>query len=136
VLDYLATARHVRSLALIGGTNLRLAKGIDRFSQDLDFDCKSFSEEQFRGMSEDVLVFLKRNGLKAELRNKDSGKLTALRSSIHFPGHWDERFMPKLESQDQGVAYGPMMGLIKGCGLFFSRRILQFHEFIRALVKN
>jgi hypothetical protein len=128
VLDHLATTRHVRSLVLIGGTNLRLAKGIDRFSEDLDFDCKSFSEEQFRGMSEDVLVFLKRNGLKAELRNKDSGRLTAFRSRIHFPGllfdlgltgHRDERFMLKLESEDQGVAYGPAMGLIKGCGLFF-----------------
>ncbi len=27
-------------MTFIGGTNLRLAKGIDRFSEDLGFDCK------------------------------------------------------------------------------------------------
>ena len=38
VLDYLSTSPHVRKITFIGGTNLRLVKGIDRFSEDLDFD--------------------------------------------------------------------------------------------------
>jgi len=129
VLDYLATTRHVRKLTFIGGTNLRLVKGIDRFSEDLDFDCKALSEEEFRCMADEVLTFLTRNGFRAEIRAKDGGKLTAFRSSIHFPGllfdlgltgHKDERFMLKLESQDQGIAYERTMGIIKGCGLFFT----------------
>ena len=32
----------------IGGTNLRLVKGIDRFSEDLDFDCKNFYTKQIQ----------------------------------------------------------------------------------------
>jgi predicted nucleotidyltransferase component of viral defense system len=128
VLDHLATTRHVRKLTFIGGTSLRLVKGIDRFSEDLDFDCKNLGEEEFRGMAGDVLVFLKRSGFKAEIRDKASGRLTAFRSSIHFPGllfdlgltgHKDERFLLKLEAQDQGVPYQRTMGTIKGCGLFF-----------------
>jgi predicted nucleotidyltransferase component of viral defense system len=129
VLDYLSTTPHIRKMTFIGGTNLRLVKGIDRFSEDLDFDCKAFSEEEFVGMSEAVLVFLRRNGFQAEARDKDKSRLTAFRRSIHFPellfelglsGHRDERFMLKLESQDQGVPYTPALGFIKGCGFFFS----------------
>ncbi len=128
VLDHLATTRYARKLVFIGGTNLRLAKGIDRFSEDLDFDCKDLSEEEFVAISENVLAFLRRNGLKVEARDKDTSRLTAFRRSIHFPellfdlglsGHREERFMLKLEAQDQGVAYAPATAFIKGCGLFF-----------------
>jgi predicted nucleotidyltransferase component of viral defense system len=129
VLDYLSATPHVRKMTFIGGTNLRLGKGIDRFSEDLDFDCKTLSEEEFVGMSDDVLVFLQRSGFKVEARDKDKSRLTAFRRSIHFPellfelglsGHKDERFMLKLEAQDQGIPYEPTLGFIKGCGLFFS----------------
>jgi predicted nucleotidyltransferase component of viral defense system len=129
VLDYLSATQHVRKMTFIGGTNLRLVKGIDRFSEDLDFDCKNLSEEEFVSMSDDVLRFLQRNGFKVVARDKDKSRLTAFRRSLHFPellfelglsGHRDERFMMKLESQDQGIPYEPAMVFIKGCGFFFS----------------
>jgi predicted nucleotidyltransferase component of viral defense system len=128
VLDYLSATPHVRKMTFIGGTNLRLVKGIDRFSEDLDFDCKNLPAEEFAGMSDDVLVFLQRNGFKAEARDKDKNRLTAFRRSIHFPellfdlglsGHREERFLLKLEAQAQGVPYAPVLGFIKGCGFFF-----------------
>ena len=40
ILDYLSSTPTIQKMAFIGGTNLRLVKGIDRFSEDLDFDCK------------------------------------------------------------------------------------------------
>jgi predicted nucleotidyltransferase component of viral defense system len=128
-LDYLSSTRHVRKITFIGGTNLRLAKGIDRFSEDLDFDCKGLSEDEFIAMSDDVLVFLRRSGFHVEAKDKAKGRLTAFRRSLHFPellfelgisGHRDERFMLKLESQDQGIPYAPTLAFIRGCGLFFS----------------
>ena len=39
ILDYLSTTPFTKKIAFIGGTNLRLVKRIDRFSEDLDFDC-------------------------------------------------------------------------------------------------
>ena len=129
VLDYLSSTPHVRKMTFIGGTNLRLVKGIDRFSEDLDFDCKHFSEADFADMSDEVLVFLQRSGFKVEARDRDKSRLTAFRRSLHFPellfelglsGHRDERFMLKLESQDQGIPYEPVMGFIKGSGFFFT----------------
>ena len=44
ILDYLSSTPSIRKMAFIGETNLRLVKGIDRFSEDLDFDCKEFSK--------------------------------------------------------------------------------------------
>jgi predicted nucleotidyltransferase component of viral defense system len=128
ILDFLATTSAVQQLVFIGGTNLRLVKGIDRFSEDLDFDCKAFGADDFQKMSNDVVTFLVRSGFKAVMREKDSGKRTAFSRSIYFPeflfelglsGHKDERFMVKLEAQDQGIDYAKKMALIKGCGLVF-----------------
>ena len=55
-------------MTFIEGTNLRLAKGIDRFSEDLDFDCKHFTEKEFIRMSDDVLTFMQRSGLSVSCR--------------------------------------------------------------------
>jgi predicted nucleotidyltransferase component of viral defense system len=128
VLDHLAATRYVRKIAFIGGTCLRLVKGIDRFSEDLDFDCKGLSKEEFFAMSEDVIAFLRRHGLKVETRDKETRRLAAFRRGLHFPelpfelglsGHREERFLLKLEAQDQEIGYTPTTAFVKGCGLFF-----------------
>ena len=128
ILDYLSTTKYIRKLIFIGGTNLRLVKGIDRFSEDLDFDCKETNKEEFMQISDDVMQFLRRNGYKVESKDKDNPKLTAFRKNIYFPtflfdiglsGHRDERFLIKIEAQDQGVAYTPEIKNIRGCGFYF-----------------
>jgi predicted nucleotidyltransferase component of viral defense system len=129
ILDHLSTSRHARKMTFIGGTNLRLVKGIDRFSEGLDFDCRDFSMDEFLSMSDDVMAFLRRNGLHVEPRDRRNDRLSAFRRNLHFPellsdlglsGHREERFMVKLEAQDQGVRYEPVLARISGCGLFFS----------------
>ena len=129
ILNFLSTSKFVKKIMLIGGTNLRLVKGIDRFSEDLDFDCKNFSAEDFAEMSQTVLTFLQRSGIRAETREKQSEKLTAFRSSIYFPemlfesglsAYREERFLIKLESQDQDFEYVPKMVNIIGCGFLIS----------------
>lgn len=128
ILDYLSTTPFIRKLCFIGGTNLRLVKGIDRFSEDLDFDCKNMSREEFSQMSGNVIRYLEHNGYRVELRDKENPKLTAFRSNIYFrqllfdlglSGHKEERFLIKIEVQDQGVDYTPTVVNIKGCGYYF-----------------
>lgn len=128
ILDYLSSSRYVQKIVLIGGTNLRLVKGIDRFSEDLDFDCKGFSEGEFSDMTAGIILFLERSGWKVEARDKDNPRLTAFRRNIHFPqllfnlglsGHKEERFLIKVEGQDQGIVYTPVIADIGGCGFFF-----------------
>ncbi len=128
VLDFLSTSPYISKLAFIGGTNLRLIRGIDRFSEDLDFDCKNLSKEEFMQMTDDVLAYLTRQGLQVEPRDKDNPRLTAYRRNIYFPellfqlqltGHRDERFLMKVEAQDQGIEYTPVIANVKGCNFFF-----------------
>jgi hypothetical protein len=54
ILDYISTSPYIRKITFIGGTSIRLIKGIDRFSEDLDFDCKDFSLEEFIGLTNGV----------------------------------------------------------------------------------
>lgn len=68
ILDNLSNSTFTGSISFIGGTSLRLTRGIDRFSEDLDFDCKNFSELDFIRLTENVVKFLKRNGLNVEVR--------------------------------------------------------------------
>lgn len=128
ILDYLSSTPYIRKMAFIGGTNLRLVKGTDRFSEDLDFDCKELSKEEFFEMTNGVIQFLERSGLRVETKDKDNAKLIAFRRNIHFPellfdlglsGHMEERLLIKIESQDQGIIYQPVIANIKGCGFFF-----------------
>ena len=128
ILDFLSTTKYIRKMTFIGGTNLRLIKGIDRFSEDLDFDCKELSKEEFTLMTDEVFLFLERNGIKVEARDKENPKLSAFRRSIYFPdllfdlnlsGHKDESFLIKIEAQDQGIDYQTIMANVKGCGFYF-----------------
>jgi predicted nucleotidyltransferase component of viral defense system len=128
ILDYLSTTSFIRKITFIGGTSIRLIKNIDRFSEDLDFDCKSFSMEEFKDMTGGIVKFLINNGLKVEEKKSDAKKLKAFRSNLHFPellfqmgltGHKEERFLIKIECQDQLVDYKPEIINIKGCGFYF-----------------
>ena len=128
ILDWLSSTPYIRKMTFIGGTNLRLVKGIDRFSEDLDFDCKAFSKEEFMEMSDNVVQFLRHNGLKVEVKDRENTNLTAFRRNIHFPGllfdlgltgHREQRFLIKIESQDQGIDYQQVIVNIKGCGFYF-----------------
>jgi Uncharacterized conserved protein len=128
ILDFLSSSAYAPKLVFIGGTNLRLVQGIDRFSEDLDFDCHDMSGEEFMQMTDDVLSFLRANDFNVEPRDKVNPRLTAFRRNLYFPGllfemnltgHKEERFLIKLEAQDQGVAYTPVIADVKGCGFFF-----------------
>lgn len=128
VLDYLSTTSYIGKLSFIGGTNLRLIKRIDRFSEDIDFDIHDMSEIDFIEMTNDVINFLQRNGLNVEVKDKKNPKLTAFRRNIHFPqllfdlqltGHKEERFLLKIEAQDQGIPYEPITAQVDGYGFFF-----------------
>lgn len=132
ILNFISTTKYAKNLVFIGGTNLRIIHGIDRFFEDLDFDCKNMSVNDFHDMTDAVLGFLKRNGLNVETKDSESTHLTAYRRSFYFPqllfdlnltGHKDERFLIKLEAQDQGVDYDIKTVNVKGCGFYFPQQV-------------
>ena len=127
-LEWIARSVYASKLVFIGGTNLRLIEGIDRFSEDLDFDCKGLSEREFRQMSDELVKYLQQHGLNAELRNKENARLVAYRSNVYFPellfdlqltGHREERFLMKIEAQNQGTDYPREMAIVQRNGFSF-----------------
>lgn len=129
ILDHLTTTPYINKVTFIGGTNLRLIQGIDRFSEDLDFDCKDLSEQEFMAMTDNVVQYLRQNNLEVETRDKPNPHLTAFRRNLYFPqmlfnlgmtGHKEERLLMKIEAQDQGVEYLPTPTNINKMGFFFS----------------
>jgi len=128
ILDFLSTTPYTSKIIFIGGTYLRLVKGIDRFSEYIDFDRKSSTREEFLEMTDSVLKYLNRSGITVETRDRKNNKLTAFRRSFYFPellfnlglsGHREERFLIKIECEDQHLAYKRSLKNIKGCGYFF-----------------
>jgi predicted nucleotidyltransferase component of viral defense system len=85
ILDFLSSTPFTGKVVFIGGTNLRFVKGIDRFSEDLDFDCKSFTWVEFMDMTDSILNFLHRSGMKVKTRDRENKRLTAFRRSYYFP---------------------------------------------------
>ena len=132
ILDYLTTTPYLGKITFIGGTNLRLIQGIDRFSEDLDFDCKDLSEAEFMAMTDSVVQYLRQNNVEVETRDKPNPRLTAFRRNLYFPqmlfnlgltGHRDERLLLKIEAQDQGVPYQPVVANINRMGFFFGVQV-------------
>lgn len=131
-LGHMATTPYISKIAFIGGTNLRLIQGIDRFSEDLDFDCKEMTETAFITMTDSVIRYLQKNNIRVEPRDTPNPKLTAFRRNLHFPqmmfdlgltGHREERFLIKVEAQDQGVAYAPQLANVNRMGFFFNLQV-------------
>jgi hypothetical protein len=88
----------------------RLIQSIDRFSEDLDFDCKDLSESEFMVMTDCVVQYLRQNNVEVETRDKPNPHLTAFRHNLYFPqmlfnlgltGHREERLLLKIEAQIQ-----------------------------------
>ncbi|HPR18366.1 MAG TPA: nucleotidyl transferase AbiEii/AbiGii toxin family protein [Candidatus Cloacimonadota bacterium] len=128
ILDFLSTSPYLRKLCFIGGTHLRLIMGIDRFSEDIDFDCKELTLDEFNRMTEEIKNYLQHNGFRVEAKEQESNKLQAFRRSLYFPellfelglsAHREERFLIKIEAQDQKIDYRSNFVFVKGCGLFF-----------------
>lgn len=128
MLDYLSTSTYISKIAFIGGTNLRLLKKINRFSEDLDFDCKNLSESDFMAMTDSLIENIRDFGLNVETRDKESPRLQAFRRNLYFPqflfdmrltGHREERFLVKIEAQDQGVDYERQIVDVNNFGFSF-----------------
>lgn len=128
-LQYLSNTKYAKILCFIGGSNLRLVHGINRFSEDLDFDIKKLDRTMFKTMTDSLINFLNKSGLKAEAEDKKKDlNLKAYRRNIVLPGFLqehrisaikEEKFLIKIECQNQGVSYTPKLALINGCGHLF-----------------
>ena len=128
MLDIIFSGEFASKLSFIGGTNLRILHQIQRFSEDLDFDCFSLSREEFISLTNRVIDRLKLEGIKVEADDKKKDqKLVAFRRNIIFPGllfdlgftgHRDKKLLIKIECEPHNYEYEPEKPILQKFNVF------------------
>lgn len=113
VLEILFNSDPGRKLSFIGGTSLRIVHGINRFSEDLDFDSFSLEKEEFIRLSDDIKRNLELEGYNVEIKCVFKG---AYRIYVRFLNvlfgeglarHREERLMIQVDSEPHHYHYQP-----------------------------
>lgn len=128
MLDIIFSGRYASKLSFIGGTSLRILHNIQRFSEDLDFDCFNLSRDEFKKLTDNVIDRLKQEGIKVEAEDKERDqKLSTFRPNITFPGlmfelgltgHRERKLLIKIECEPHGYEYKPEKPIIQKFNVF------------------
>jgi predicted nucleotidyltransferase component of viral defense system len=128
ILDIIFSSEYASRLSFIGGTNLRILYHIQRFSEDLDFDCFQLSKEEFSQLTDNVIARLSDEGIKVKSEDKEKDlKIIALRRNIIFPGllyelgltgHKEKKLLIKIECEPHQYVYEPTKPIIQKFNVF------------------
>jgi predicted nucleotidyltransferase component of viral defense system len=128
MLDLIFSGEYASKLSFIGGTNLRILYHIQRFSEDLDFDCFNLSREEFMSLTDQVIDRLGQEGIHVEADDKEKDqKLIAFRRNIVFPGllfelgftgHREKKLLIKIECEPHNYEYEPEKPIIQKFNVF------------------
>jgi predicted nucleotidyltransferase component of viral defense system len=128
MLDLIFSGEYASKLSFIGGTNLRILHQIQRFSEDLDFDCFDLSREEFMKLTDKVIDRLRQEGINVETDDKEKDKkLVAFRRNIVFPGllfdlgftgHREKKLLIKIECESHHYKYDPEKPIIQKFNVF------------------
>jgi len=111
VLDIIYSSGHGNRLIFMGGTAIHMIHGVRRFSEDLDFDNRGLSKEDFKDLSDKILRQLELHGYSVEIENKFR---SAFHCFIKFPGifyqhgisgHSREKLTLQIDCEPQNVNY-------------------------------
>jgi len=128
ILDIIFNTKFAGKLSFIGGSNLRILHHINRFSEDLDFDCFDLERDEFMELTDIVIRSLGLEGIRVQADDKPKDmSLTAFRRNLVFPGlmyelglspHREKRFLIKVESEAHHFPYLPDKPLIQKFNIF------------------
>ncbi|MFA5747357.1 MAG: nucleotidyl transferase AbiEii/AbiGii toxin family protein [Candidatus Paceibacterota bacterium] len=96
ILEIIFNSRYSNDLIFLGGTALRIVYNNNRFSEDLDFDNFTLTEEQFAGLASEVEKGLELQGYEVEIKNVFKG---AYRSYIRMPNILFDNEMSNLKEE-------------------------------------
>lgn len=107
ILSFLYQEKISQNLYFVGGTSLRLLRGLDRFSEDLDFDAVGIPSRQAHLLVVTVLRRLQQEDITVELYENKTTKRSYF--ELRFPGlltqlqispNSDEKLMIKLDIEN------------------------------------
>jgi len=128
MLDMIFSGEYALKLSFIGGTNLRILHHIQRFSEDLDFDCFKLSRKEFISLTDKVIYRLSQEGINVGADDKEKDmRLGAFRRNIVFPGllyelgltgHREKKLLIKIECEPHNYEYESEKPIIQKFNVF------------------
>jgi len=112
ILESVFRSKHGSKLSFMGGTCIHLVHGSPRFSEDLDFDNRGLSPEQFDEVASFVQKDLQLEGYTVELKTAFIG---AYHGYFRFPsilyesgltGHREQKLLIEMDTEPQQFEYG------------------------------
>ena len=97
ILDILFKNGLSEKISFLGGTAIKICYGGRRYSEDLDFDNFSLTQDDFIGMSETIKKQLELEGYKVEIKNTFK---SAFRCYIKIPNILFENKISPLENEN------------------------------------
>lgn len=113
MLAVIFNGKFTAKLVFMGGTAIHIVHGVGRFSEDLDFDNRGLSREDFRALTQAVARQLTREGLNVETSFSFKGamsadiKITGLLFETGLSGHKAEKVLVKIDAEPQDFEYTP-----------------------------
>ncbi len=111
ILEAIFTSRYGQKLVFMGGTAIHIVHGLPRFSEDLDFDNRGLSKDDFRALTEGVAKKLALEGYGVETGTSFKGafsadiKVTGILFDEGLSGHRGEKILIKLDAEPQNYKY-------------------------------
>lgn len=117
-LGYIFNSTSSTGLVFMGGTALRVFYGTRRFSEDLDFDCRSLTRNKLEMITDTVAGGFRMEGAQVDvsLRRKDAFsavfRFTEILQKWDLTGHRDQVLKLKLDASPQYYSYDPVIRVL------------------------
>jgi len=124
ILDIIYSSGHGSRLIFMGGTATHMIHGVRRFSEDLDFDNRGLSKEDFKDLSDKILRQLELYGYSVEIQNRYR---SAFHCFVKFPGIFyqhsisgdaQEKLTIQIDCEPQDVNYQAEKAILNKFDIF------------------
>jgi predicted nucleotidyltransferase component of viral defense system len=117
-------------ISFMGGTAIRIIHSSGRFSEDLDFDNRGVSKEDFLKLAGKIKKRLELEGYKIELKNSTDGvcrsyiKIKEVLYKYGLSQHTAEKLTIQLDMEPQDFEYNPDKKIINKFDIFIRGNIV------------
>jgi predicted nucleotidyltransferase component of viral defense system len=111
-------------LAFLGGTAIHIVHGNPRFSEDLDFDNRGLSMEEFERIVREARRALSLEGFEVELATnakvnfRANLKFISILQMMGITGHREEKLLIHIDAEPQNFEYEPQPTMLHAFDVF------------------
>ncbi len=111
ILEIIFNSKFSKRIVFMGGTAIRIVHNSQRFSEDIDFDSRDLSPDEFKELAGIIRTELTLEGFSVEMKIVSRG---AFRCYIKFPkllfdynlsGYEEEKILIQLDAEKQPYSY-------------------------------